>query len=75
MNLKGNRERLKATYHAEQVRYGNDYQLYNVCDELRLADNRVDNRLSWSNWTDKTYCGGTVGFCFVHSGREKWILC
>ncbi len=73
MNLKGNRERLKATYHAEQVRYGNDYQLYNVCDELRLADNRVDNRLSWSNWTDKTYCGElSASVLFTPEGKNGY---
>lgn len=57
VDMKGDAEQLRIMYAAEQVRYNDGYQLYNVRNELSLRDNLVNNRLTWSNWGRSTYCG------------------
>lgn len=57
VELVGDAEKLNLKYKAERLLYGPLYRLYNVHDELNLADNRVDNKISWCNWEDKTYSG------------------
>lgn len=64
-------QRLDMKYTTDRLIYGNGYQLYNVRNELTLADNHLDNRLSWCNWGDKTY-SGELSACVVFSPDEKY---
>ena len=71
IDLVGDMQRLDMKYTTDRLIYGNGYQLYNVRNELTLADNRLDNRLSWCNWGDKTY-SGELSACVVFSPDEKY---
>lgn len=71
IDLVGDMQRLDMKYTTDRLIYGNGYQLYNVRNELTLADNHLDNRLSWCNWGDKTY-SGELSACVVFSPDEKY---
>lgn len=70
VNLTGDARRLKVRYMADKIIYGNDYQLYNVRNDLSLAENHMDNRLSWCNWEEKTY-SGELAASVIFTPREK----
>lgn len=70
IRLAGNPERLRMKYLADRIVYGSGYQLYNVRDELVLADNHLDNRISWCNWEDKTY-SGDISACVIFTPHDK----
>lgn len=70
INLRGDWDQLRMSYGADRVKYGAGYQLYNVRNELKLADNHLDNKLSWSNWASKTY-SGELSACVIFTPDEK----
>lgn len=70
IDLAGDPDRLKMSYTADRVVYGDGYQLYNVRNELALADNHLDDRLSWCNWEDKTY-SGELAACVIFTPDER----
>lgn len=70
LNMTGNPERLNMKYTSDRVVYGDGYQLYNITNRLTLADNHLDNRLSWSNWETQTY-SGELSACVIFAEDEK----
>lgn len=70
VNMTGDPDKLKVDYIADRIVYGDGYQLYNVRNEISLADNHLDNRLSWSNWETRTYCG-ELSACVIFTPDEK----
>lgn len=70
IDLSGDPDRLKINYIADRVTYGDGYQLYNVRNELSLADNHLDNRVSWCNWESKTY-SGELAACVIFTPDDK----
>ena len=69
INLTGDIDRLNMQYTADRVVYGDGYRLYNVCNQLTLADNHLDDRLSWCNWEKKTY-SGELAACVIFTPDE-----
>lgn len=57
IEMSGDPQKLRVQYAADRVVYGDGYQLYNVHNRLTLADNHLDNRLTWCNWDSRTYSG------------------
>lgn len=70
VNLSGDPQKLRMQYAAERVVYGDGYQLCNVHNHLTLADNHLDNRLSWCNWDSRTY-SGELSACVIFTPDEK----
>ena len=73
IDLVGDMQRLDMKYTTDRLIYGNGYQLYNVRNELTLADNHLDNRLSWCNWGDKTY-SGELSACVVSLPMKSMVI-
>lgn len=73
IDMAGDLDRLKMRYAADKVVYGAGYQLYNVRNELALADNHLDDKLSWCNWETKTY-SGELSACVSFIPDEKGYL-
>lgn len=70
IDMLGDTERLEMKYTASRIVYGNGYRLYNIRNELVLADNHLDDKLSWCNWEDKTY-SGELSACVLFTPDEK----
>lgn len=71
VDLVGDAENLKLKYKADRLLYGSVYRLYNLHDELNLANDRIDNKISWCNWEDKTYSGElSAGIIFTMDGKR-----
>ncbi len=71
IDLLGDMEQLYMKYTTDRLIYGNGYQLYNVRNDLLLSDNHLDNKLSWCNWEDKTYCG-ELSACVIFSPDKRY---
>lgn len=70
--LTGNRHRLTLGIAADRLSYGQDYCLYNLKNEVTLANNHWDNRLSWCNWEKKTY-SGSLAACVIFRPEEQGL--
>lgn len=71
VEMTGDPDKLNVRYAADRVVYGNGYQLYNIRNQLVLANNHMDNRLSWCNWESKTY-SGDLSACLIFSPDGKY---
>lgn len=73
IDMKGDSVRLYTVGTADKVGYTGLGRLYNVRNELTLADNGVGNRLAWSNWGNQTYSGELAADVrFVPVGKEAF---
>lgn len=70
VDMSGDPARLRLHYAADRLVYGDGYQLCNIRNEVVLADNHLDNRLSWCNWERKTY-SGELAACVIFTPDEK----
>lgn len=69
----GDHEYLNVLYSGDRVRYTELYQLYNVRNELTVKNNRLDNKISWSNWGRRTYSGElAAGVAFVPTEKDAY---
>lgn len=73
LELDGNSDRLQVIYTADQLDYHQLGRLYNVRNELVMSDNRVDEKLLWSNWNSQTFSGElSARLVFMPSEREDY---
>lgn len=75
ISMTGDDKRLKVLYSGEQARYADQYQLYNVRNELAIGDNRLDNKVSWCNWGRRTYSGElAAGVTFIPAEKGSYHM-
>lgn len=73
IRVTGDEKRLKVVYAGDRVKYSDLYQLYNVRNELTVNNNHLDNKISWSNWGRRTYCGElAAGVTFIPAGKNAF---
>jgi hypothetical protein len=74
MLIVGDADELKMNFSADKISFGSHYQIFNLKDELSLTPNLWNNRLNWSNWEDKTYCGNLeTSVSFASGDKNDYI--
>lgn len=73
IDLNGDPRQLSILYNGDRVKFNGPYQLYNVRNELKLHNNRLDNKLSWCNWESRTYSGElAAAMTFIPTEKGKY---